>query len=62
MNEPVICSAGCGSPPTLNCTVPQAPGPCARASGGPPALARNLSWIPPPRGGGQEAAGPIVDS
>jgi hypothetical protein len=59
MNESVICSTGCGLPPTLNCTVPQAAGPCATASGGPPALARNVSRIPPPRGGGQEAAGHV---
>jgi hypothetical protein len=62
MNESVICSAGCGLPSTLNCTVPQAAGPCATASGGPPTLARNVSWIPSPGGGGQEAADPIVDS
>jgi hypothetical protein len=48
MNESVIWSAGCRLPPALNCTVPQAAGPCATASGGPPALARNVSWIPPP--------------
>jgi hypothetical protein len=53
MNEPVIWSAGCRLPPTLNCTVPQAAGPCATASGEPPALARNASRIPPPRDAGQ---------
>src|SRR5215510_4566363 len=62
MNEPVSWSVGCRLPPTLNWTVPQAAGPCAIASGGPPALARNVSRIPPPRGGGQGASGPIVDS
>jgi hypothetical protein len=58
MNESVICSAGCGSPPTLNCTVPQAAGPCATASGRPPALARNVSRIPPPGGAGHGGGRP----
>src|SRR5216684_6752832 len=62
MNELVIWSAGCRLPSALNCTVPQAAGPCAAASGGPPALARNVSLIPPPRDAGQGAPGPIVDS
>src|SRR5579871_1566198 len=62
MNESVIWSAGCRLPPTLSCTVPQGAGPCATASGAPPALARNVSLIPPPKAAGQEAPGPIVDS
>ena len=64
MNESVICSAGCGLPSTLNCTVPQAAGPSATASGGQeaagPGEERQLD--PVAGGGGQEAAGPIVDS
>jgi hypothetical protein len=44
MNESVICSAGCGWPPALNCTVPQAAGPCAE---------RQLD----PAAGGQRAGG-----
>jgi WD40 repeat protein len=55
-------SAGCRLPPALNCTVPQAAGACATASGGPLALARNVSRIPPPRAAGQGASGPGVDS
>ncbi len=50
MNESVIWSSGCRWPPTLKCTVPQAAGPCATASGGPPALARNVSRNPAAEG------------
>ncbi len=50
MNESVIWSAGCHLPPALNCTVPQAAGPCATASGGPPPQARNVSRNPAAEG------------
>ena len=56
MNEPVICCAGCRLPPTLNCTVPQAAGPCATASeqrAAGPGQERQLD----PAAGGQRAGG-----
>src|SRR5258707_8933123 len=62
MNESVIWSAGCRLPPTLNCTVPQAAGPCATASGGPPAPAQNGSRVPPPAATGQGAPRPTLDT